>query len=129
MIPRQLPGDGQVRDQGRPYPERLLPGTWGEPSSGALLAWEKHLIRAGVQAPVFWALVVVQIVGCLEPRLLGVGSGTATACGETLAAAQSSGEDRDRRVKARDDLAKRMTADQLADAQRRAREWTPTPEP
>ena len=46
-----------------------------------------------------------------------------------LAAAQSSGEDRDRRVKARDDLAERMTAEQLAEARRRAREWTPTPEP
>ena len=45
-----------------------------------------------------------------------------------LAAAQSSSEDRDRRVKARDDLAERMTADQIAEAQRRAREWTPTPE-
>ena len=37
-----------------------------------------------------------------------------------LAAAQSSGENRDRYVKARDDLAERMTAEQLAEAQRRA---------
>ena len=46
-----------------------------------------------------------------------------------LAAAQSSAEDRDRRVKARNDVAKRMTAEQIAEAQRRAREWQPTPEP
>ncbi len=46
-----------------------------------------------------------------------------------LAAAQSSGEDRERNVNNRDDLAARMTPEQIADAQRRAREWTPTPEP
>ena len=46
-----------------------------------------------------------------------------------LAAAQSSGEDRDRSVRGRDDVAGRMTPDQIAEAQRRAREWTPTPEP
>ena len=46
-----------------------------------------------------------------------------------LAAAQQTGEDRDRTVVLRDDVAKRMTAEQMADAQRRAREWTPTPEP
>ena len=45
-----------------------------------------------------------------------------------LAAAQSSGEDRDSMVKARDNVAARMIADQIAEAQRRAREWTPTPE-
>ncbi len=38
-----------------------------------------------------------------------------------LAAAQSSGENRDRYVKARDDLAERMTSEQVAEAQRRAR--------
>ena len=32
-------------------------------------------------------------------------------------------------VKARDAVAERMTADQIAEAQRRAREWKPTPEP
>lgn len=47
----------------------------------------------------------------------------------SLSIAQSSGEDRERRVKARDAVAARMTADQIAEAQRRAREWTPTPEP
>ena len=46
-----------------------------------------------------------------------------------LAAAQLTGEDRDRAVKNRDDVAERMTAEQIAEAQRRAREWTPTPEP
>ena len=46
-----------------------------------------------------------------------------------LAAAQSSGEARRIYVKARDDMAERMTAHQLAVAQGRAREWTPTPEP
>ena len=46
-----------------------------------------------------------------------------------LAAAQSSDENRDRRVEARNDVAERMTAKQIAEAQRRAREWTPTPEP
>ncbi len=46
-----------------------------------------------------------------------------------LAAAQSSGEDRDNSVKFRDNIAERMTAEQIAEAQRRAQEWTPTPEP
>jgi len=46
-----------------------------------------------------------------------------------LSAAQSSGEDRERAVKARDIVAGGMTAGQVAEAQRRAREWTPTPEP
>ena len=46
-----------------------------------------------------------------------------------LAAAQSSGEDRDRTVNGRDYVAERMTAEQIAEAQRRAREWQPTPEP
>ena len=46
----------------------------------------------------------------------------------TLAVARSAGEARERYVAARDGLAARMTPDQLADAQRRAREWTPTPE-
>ena len=46
-----------------------------------------------------------------------------------LAAAQLTGEDRDLAVKGRDIVAEHMTADQLAEAQRRAREWTPTPEP
>ena len=45
-----------------------------------------------------------------------------------LAAAQSSGEDRDQTVESRDAVAERMTPDQIAEAQRRAREWTPTPE-
>jgi len=46
-----------------------------------------------------------------------------------LAVAQSSGDDRERRVRLRDALAAQMTAEQLAEAHRRAREWTPTPEP
>ena len=45
------------------------------------------------------------------------------------AAAQSSDEDRERYTKARDGVAALMTVEQIADAQRRAREWTPTPEP
>ena len=40
-----------------------------------------------------------------------------------LAAAQSFGEDRDRWVKNRDNNAAKMTAEQIAEAQRRAREW------
>ena len=40
-----------------------------------------------------------------------------------LAAAQSSGEDRDRWVKNRDINAAKMTAEQIAEAQRLAREW------
>jgi hypothetical protein len=40
-----------------------------------------------------------------------------------LAAAQSSGEDRDQWVKNRDINAAKMTAEQIAEAQRRAREW------
>ena len=35
----------------------------------------------------------------------------------------SSGEDRDRSMKARESVAERMTSEQIADAQRRAREW------
>ena len=46
-----------------------------------------------------------------------------------LAAAQLSGEDREKYVEARDAVAGLMTPDQIAKAQRRAREWTPTPEP
>ena len=46
-----------------------------------------------------------------------------------LAAAQFSGENRERYVKARDAVAARITSEQIAEAQRRAREWTPTPEP
>jgi hypothetical protein len=44
-----------------------------------------------------------------------------------LAAAQSTGEGRDQMVEGRDAVAERMTAEQIAEAQRRAREWTPTP--
>ena len=40
-----------------------------------------------------------------------------------LAAAQSSDEDREPYVKNRDAVAERMTAEQLAEAQRLAREW------
>ena len=46
-----------------------------------------------------------------------------------LAASQLSGEDRDFAVRHRDDLAAQMTPDQIAEAQRRAREWPPTPGP
>jgi VWFA-related protein len=44
-----------------------------------------------------------------------------------LAAAQSFGEDRDLWEKNRDIIAEKMTAEQIVEAQRRAREWTPTP--
>ncbi len=40
-----------------------------------------------------------------------------------LAVAQSSGEDRDQGVENRDIIAARMTAEQIAEAQRLAREW------
>ena len=40
-----------------------------------------------------------------------------------LAASQLSGEDRDLAVRHRDGLAAQMTPDQIAEAQRRAREW------
>ena len=40
-----------------------------------------------------------------------------------LAASRSTGEDRDRAAKVRDKLAKRLTTEQLAEAQRRACEW------
>ena len=40
-----------------------------------------------------------------------------------LAASRSSGEDRERNVEARDAVAAQMTREQLAEAQRRAREW------
>ncbi len=46
-----------------------------------------------------------------------------------LATAQASAEDRDEYVKERDDVAARMTPEQIAEAQRRAREWTPTDQP
>ena len=38
-------------------------------------------------------------------------------------------EDRDTYANARDAVTARMTADQIAEAQRRAQEWTPTPQP
>ena len=40
--------------------------------------------------------------------------------------AQSSGDLRDLAVKNRDIVAERMTAEQVGEAPRRAREWTPT---
>ena len=43
-----------------------------------------------------------------------------------LAAAKSSGENRDLFVKYRGAIATAMTSEQIAEAQRRAREWTPT---
>ena len=46
-----------------------------------------------------------------------------------LATAQASAEERDEYVKERDDVAARMTPEQIAEAQRRAREWTPTDQP
>ena len=46
----------------------------------------------------------------------------------TLAAAQASGADHDRMARDLEMIAARLTADQVAEAQRRAREWTPTPE-
>ena len=46
-----------------------------------------------------------------------------------LAVARSAGDARERYAAARAGLAERMTLDQLADAERRARAWTPTPEP
>jgi TPR repeat protein len=46
-----------------------------------------------------------------------------------LAAAQSSGARRDAFAKARELVAEGMTAEQITEAQSRAREWTPTPEP
>ena len=45
-----------------------------------------------------------------------------------LSAAQSSGEGRESSMTARDIVARRMTPEQIAEAQRRAWEWTPTPE-
>ena len=45
----------------------------------------------------------------------------------TLAAAQSSGEDREGYVKGRNNLVERMTAEQIAEGQRRVREWTSPP--
>ena len=42
-----------------------------------------------------------------------------------LAAAQSTGEDRERSAAARDAVAARMTREDLSEAQRRAREWSP----
>ena len=46
-----------------------------------------------------------------------------------LAVAQSSGADRERFVQGRGLVSERLTPEQFAEAQRRAREWTPTPEP
>ena len=46
-----------------------------------------------------------------------------------LAAAQSSGEEGERYVQHRDLTSELMTPEQIAEALRRAREWTPTPEP
>ena len=46
-----------------------------------------------------------------------------------LAAAQKSGVLSNRYIEDREAVARLMTRDQIAEAQRRAREWTPTPEP
>ena len=46
-----------------------------------------------------------------------------------LSAAQSSGEARESSMMARDTVAGRLTAEQVGEAQRRALEWKPTPEP
>ena len=46
-----------------------------------------------------------------------------------LAASRLTGEYLEREVQGRDAIAERMTTEQIAKAQRRAREWTPTPEP
>ena len=42
-----------------------------------------------------------------------------------LAAARATGNDNEKFAKARDEVAARMTADQIAEAQRLAREWKP----
>ena len=42
-----------------------------------------------------------------------------------LAAAQSTGEARERHAAARDAVAERLTRENLSEAQRRAREWSP----
>ncbi len=47
----------------------------------------------------------------------------------SLAAAQASAADRDTYVEERDAVAEQMTAEQIAEAQRLAREWKPTVEP
>ena len=44
-----------------------------------------------------------------------------------LAASDLIGEDRERSVRNRDRMAEEMTAEQIAEAQRLAREWKPTP--
>ena len=46
-----------------------------------------------------------------------------------LAVARLTGEDRDQAVTRRDIVAGRMSADQIAEAEHRGREWQPTPEP
>ena len=46
-----------------------------------------------------------------------------------LAASQSSGDDLETFLGARDAVAARMTSEQIAEAQRLAREWKPTVEP
>ena len=46
-----------------------------------------------------------------------------------LAGAQSSGDQRDEVAKARDGVEAKMTPEQIAEAQRLAREWKPTVEP
>ena len=46
-----------------------------------------------------------------------------------LAGGQSNAVDRDRIVTTGNDIAARMSAKQVAEAERRAREWTPKPVP
>ncbi len=46
-----------------------------------------------------------------------------------LAGAQLAGEERDRAIRGRDLVAQSMTPEQMAEAQRLAREWTPTVAP
>ena len=46
-----------------------------------------------------------------------------------LAAAQATGAARANALQRQDVVARRLTADQIAEADRRARAWTPVPEP
>ena len=91
------------------------------------------------QTPAADALRVRAEAGVAEAQNnLGVSYGTGAGVPQdyvqahmwtNLAVTQSSGEERDRRERNRDIIAAKMTADQVAEAQRRAREWQPTREP
>ena len=127
-MPRRRGGSGSRLTRGLPT---------RSPTSGSCMTMA-GVVPEDDAAAVRWYRLAAEQGDTSAQFNLGVmyadGQGVPQDCGEAhmwlnLAAAQSSGENRDSRVTTRDAVAALMTAEQIAEAQRRAREWTPTPEP